>query len=333
MTTPSVLVVEPFETMRERFINESFYPYAKAQVGYEMAMQLTRALRSPNEAAAILLDVFIIFRQAEVRRDNYKALQQFSKTATESDAIDLIVGKYGLKRQVIEPADPTAFPPKEAVMESNESLLLRYSLAPFGLSTTGTRTGYEFHALTLGERPLISVETVSETEVIQRFKFQSTDGVRRPKSAIARMVEKNSGKVEVRILSFEGDGVADAPLVAAVSDYLNRPDIAQESDDITVKSADVIRYEIEIEVTEISEPNKLVDKTAFDKALLAYAKEQHKLNGEAKRSRLIQISHNHNAYDVNIIKPAADVDCQWFEAPYCTGVKSSVRPHSFENPA
>lgn len=329
MTTPSILVVEPFETMRERFINESFYPYAKAQVGEDMAQQLTRALRSPNEAAAILLDVFIIFRQAEVRRDNHKALQQFSKTATESDAIDLIIGKYGMERQVIEPADPTAFPPKEAVMESNESVLLRYSLAPFGLSTTGTRTGYEFHALTLGARPLITVEVISETEIIQRYKFQSTDGIRRPKSAIARMIEKNSGKVEIRILSFDGDGVADASLIAAVNDYLNRPDIAQETDEITVKSADIIRYEIEIEVTEISEPNKLVDKTALDKALDDYAAEQHKLNGEIKRSRLDQISHNFKAHDVKIIKPESDIDCQWFEAPFCTGIVSNVRPHSF----
>lgn len=329
MTTPAILKVEPFEKMRERFINDFFIPYARSKVGEKAAEQLARGLRSPNETAAVLLDAMILFRQSEVRNDNYKALQQFSETVSDPEMIDLIVSRFGLKRQTIKPADPDSFPPKPAVMESDESLLLRYALAPYGLSTTGTRTGYEFHALTLAERPLMSVEAISETEVIMRYKFQSTNGIERPKNAKARMIVPNSGKVEVRILSFKGNGQASDELIANTLAYLKRPDIAQASDEISVKSGEIRPYSIDMAVTEISEPNRLVNKASLDKALQDYATEQHKLKGIIQVSRLKQIAHNHNAFDITINHPQSDFRCDWFQAPYCTGITTSVRPADY----
>ncbi|WP_050922800.1 baseplate J/gp47 family protein [Vibrio harveyi] len=327
--TPDILKVEDFEVMRERFIEKFFIPYATKQLDAKAAQQIATGLRSPNETAAVLLDAMILFRQQEVRNDNHKALQHFSQTVTDSNMIDLIVSKFGLKRQVMEPADPNAFPPKSAVMESDESLLLRYSLAPFGLSTTGTRTGYEFHALTLGERPLISVEAISPTVVVQRFEFQDTQGIERPKNAAARMIQPNSGKVEVRILSFNGNGQASPELIKRTLDYLSRPDIGQASDEISVKSGEILNYDIDIDVTEISEPNKLVDKAAFDKALASYVATQHKLKGIIQLSRLKQIAHNHNAFEINIKSPKTDFVCHWYQAPFCTGITTSVRPAEF----
>ncbi|POC09580.1 hypothetical protein CRN39_10315, partial [Vibrio vulnificus] len=87
---PDILTVEPFEVMRERFIDDFFYPHAVKEVGEEMAQLLTKGLRSPNESAALLLDSMILFRQQETRNDNYKYLQNFSETATDSEMIDLV---------------------------------------------------------------------------------------------------------------------------------------------------------------------------------------------------------------------------------------------------
>lgn len=327
VNVPDILTVEPFEVMRERFINDFFYPHAEKEVGAEVAQLLTTGLRSPNESAALLLDAMILFRQQETRNDNYLALQEFSETVTDSQMIDLIVKRYAnLTRQILSPADESSFPPKPAVMESDASLLLRYSLAPYGLSTTGTRMGYRFHALTIGERPQITVSVESDTVITQRFEFIKTDGVERPRDAQARMTEAYTGKIELRLLSFAGNGTASQALCDSVLAYCSRDDIGQESNTLTVKSAEVLEFEIDIEVTEYSEPNQLIERSQMDKALQAYANEQHKLGGTIQHTRIYQIAHNHKAVDITIKKPEADMNCTWQQAPYCTGVTSLVQP-------
>ncbi|EOC5887527.1 baseplate J/gp47 family protein [Vibrio vulnificus] len=322
---PDILQVEPFEQMRERFITEFFLPHATKEVGEEMAQMLTRGLRSPNESAALLLDAMVLFRQAETRSDNYKYLQNFALTATDSKMIDLVVSRLGIKRQVVQPADNSVFPPKAAVMESDENLLLRYSLAPYGLASTGTRTGYKFHAMTLGARPLITVYQESANVLIQRFEFLPTDGITRPKDAEARMLVPNSGNVELRVLSPIGNGTADEALQEAVLAYCTRPDVGQASDHLSVKSAEILTYSIVIDAWEDNAPTQLIDRAGLTAALTDYASKQHKLGGEIQRSRIDQIAHNYSARRLNIISPAADIACDWHQAPYCTGVTANVR--------
>ncbi|MBN8090500.1 baseplate J/gp47 family protein [Vibrio vulnificus] len=322
---PDILQVEPFEQMRERFITEFFLPHATKEVGEEMAQMLTRGLRSPNESAALLLDAMVIFNQSETRNQNYKYLQNFSLTATDSQMIDLICSRLDIKRQVLEPADNSVFPPKPEKMESNESLLLRYSLAPYGLATTGTRTGYKFHAMTLGSRPRISVYQESENVLIQRFEFLPTDGMTRPKDAEARMLIPHTGNVGLRVLSPHGDGTADEDLLSSVFDYCSRPDIGQATDILTVESAEILSYSIEVEVWEENAPTKLVDREKLNSALNAYAQSQHRLGGEIQHSRIDQIAHNYNARKVVINQPSSDLSCDWYQAPFCIGVSTHVR--------
>lgn len=323
---PTILKVESFEVMRERFINDFYLPHATKEIGEEMATELARGLRSPNESAALLLDAMVLFRQQETRNDNYKYLQDFSETVTDTEMVDLIVSRLGLKRQVLKPADNTVFPPVEAVLEDDVSLLLRYSLAPYGLATTGTRTGYKFHAMTLGERPIITVYRESENVVIQRFEFSSTEGITRPKDAEARMVTPNSGEIELRVLSPYGDGTADQSLLNSVKTYCTRPDIGQESDDVITKSAEIKAHVITIDVWEESAPTQLIDRDGLNQALNDYAQTQHKLGGEILHSWIDHLAHKHNAKKLNIISPADDVACEWFQAPYCQGVTVNVRP-------
>ncbi|MBD1559599.1 hypothetical protein HC752_21890 [Vibrio sp. S9_S30] len=326
---PDLFRVPEFSDMRERFITEFFIPHATAKLGEAAAQQLAAGLRSPNETAAVLLDVMVLFRQAELRNESHRAMQNFSDTVTDSQMVDLIVSRLNLKRQVITPANPNTFPPQDAVMESDESLLLRYALAPYGLSTTGTRTGYEFHALTVGERPLMSVHAESENVVVMRYEFTPTEGVARPKSARARMVVPQSGQVEVRILAFEGNGSASDSLVELVQRYLTRPDIAQESDTVTVKSAAIVNYNIDIDVKEVSAPNQLVNRLALQSALEEYVKREHQLGGTIRRSYLDHIAHQFNAHSLIINAPQSDVICEWNQAPYCSGITVHVQPREF----
>lgn len=326
MSTPDLLKTEPFEKIRAEALNDVFLPYLTEKVGAQQAAEIVRGLESPNEVSALLLDCMVLYKQKQDRKNNYKVKQLFSETATDPQMIETLVKRYSIERQVIEPADDTVFPVKPAVMESNESLLLRYSLAPYGLATTGTRTGYKFHALTIGERPLISVELESENVVLVRHEFTTTHGIERPKDARARMIKPNSGAVEVRILSHDGNGTASTELIQSVLQYVNRDDIAQETDTVTVRSGDVLSYEIKVEAKEVSKPNQLVNRVELDKALREYAAAQHKLGGTIERSRLIQILHNHNAESPKVIKPEIDLICDWYQAPFCIGITTSVTP-------
>lgn len=324
MSTPEILRAEPVESIKKRFIKNAFIPQATEEVGETAAKLMSEGLESTNETACVFLNSVALFRNQEVRNDNYKALQFFSDTVTESDMVDKICGRNGIKRQVIQEADPEAQPPKPRIMESDESMLLRNALAPYGLATTGTRTGYQFHALTIGERPLISVESESENVVLVRYEFRPTDGIERPKSAEPRMVEANSGKVNLKILSHSGNGEASPELVSSVLEYLTRPDIAQETDELSVDSGEIIDYEIDLALTEVPEPNKLVDRDGLNKALNKYKEEQHRLGGLIKRSKLIQIAHNYKAHGVEVRKPDADIICTWEQAPFCTGINVDV---------
>lgn len=325
INTPTILKVESFDVMRERFINDTYLPHATKEVGAEMATELARGLRSPNESSALLLDAMVLFRQQETRNDNYKYLQEFSETVTDSEMVDLIVSRLGLKRQVLTPANNAVFPPTPEVMESDASLLLRYSLAPYGLATTGTRTGYKFHAMTLGERPIITVSQESKNVIIQRFEFTSTVGITRPKDADARMLTPNSGEVEIRILSPDGDGAASQSLIDSTLVYCSRPDVGQESDSITVKSAEILAETINIDVWEENSPTMLIDREGLSQALRDYAAKQHALGGEILLSRIDHIAHQYNAKKLSIISPQSDVLCDWHQAPYCTEVIANVR--------
>ncbi|MDG3089128.1 baseplate J/gp47 family protein [Vibrio hannami] len=280
MTTPEILQAEPVESIKKRFIEQAFIPQAIQDVGEVKANLMAEGLQSTNETACVLLNAVALFRNQETRNDNYKGLQFFAETVTESDMVDLICSRNEIVRQVIQEADPNANPPKPEILESDKSMLLRNSLAPFGLATTGTREGYRFHALTVGERPLISVTSESENVVVVRYEFRPTDGIERPKSAEPRMVEPNSGKVELKILSRTGNGQASPELIQLVRDYLTRTDIAQETDELSVSGGEIIEYEIDLALTEIPKPNQLIDREGLNKRLAEYAEEQHILGGK-----------------------------------------------------
>ncbi|MYM61637.1 hypothetical protein GTG28_20765 [Vibrio sp. OCN044] len=320
MKAPDIFKMEDFETKRAKFLSFA-REEAKKEKDFVFAQELVDTLENPSEALSWWTDLVIRWTQENERENNYKALQQFAQTATEDEAIDLICLRYDVKRQVIQEEDKNAVPPKPLIMESNESMLLRYALAPHGLSTTGTRMGYKFHSLNVGHRPHITVESISETEIVMRFKFSTELQHLRPKDAEARTPEKNSGKIDNYILGWANDGTPSGELIDAVHHYITRPDIAQETDDVTTKAAKIKRYKIRLRVTEHNEPTKLIDRPNFEKALRQYAKDNHRLGHDVLCSVLDQIAHNHKARTVEILEPTANVDCDWNEAAFCESVE------------
>lgn len=323
MSIPQAFVIPNFEDLFAEF-KQAAVDYV-AQIDNEKASSLAEAFSNESELLSQVTAAFIIKHQAMLREQNYWALQMFRKFVTESDMVDLLAMQYGLVRQTITPADDSVFPPVAAVMESNEDLLRRFDLAPYQFHTTGTRQGYKFHALTLGRRPFVSIES-EERAVVMRFEFPEERQPLLVKDAEARMLTPNSGEVEVVILSREtGNGVPTDTLLAQVDEYLNRDDIAQESDNLTIKPPRIIEYWVSAVCYTDGDPSKDVSKSEIEEAVWSFVNQAHRLNGRVDRLELGHVLYALGCARVELLSPASDVLCDWDEAPWCSEVVIDVR--------
>jgi len=111
--------------------------------------------------------------------------------------------------------DPDAFPPVQAVRESNAAFRRRVQLAPEGFSTAGAKGAYVFNGLSAGEKPSsVEVESPEPGVVIVTHRFDP-DGLAAQVKDI-RVHSPEPGWVQVAVLGWEGDG--SCSLQEAVSD-------------------------------------------------------------------------------------------------------------------
>ncbi|NAW66719.1 baseplate J/gp47 family protein [Photobacterium halotolerans] len=323
MNIPNAFQVPEFESLLGEYKQHAI-DYL-TQKDPDKAAEVAEAFANESELLAQITQAFVLKRIAEIREQNYWALQMFRKFVTESDMVDLLALQYNLKRQVLEPEDTSVFPPKPAVMESNDDLLRRFDLAPYQFHTTGTRMGYKFHSLTLDERPIIKIDSEPDA-VVMRYEFPKERQPNPVKDAEPRMLEPNSGKVDIAILSRENpDGHASPELLDRVSRYLNRDDIAQGSDDLAVKSAMPVSYRIVATLFTGGEPAHDVQQPDAEAAAWQFAESAHRLSGNVDRLKLGEVLYALNPKRVILTEPAADIACNWDEAPFCTEVIIDVR--------
>lgn len=321
--TPQAFTIPNFEELFAEF-KQAAVTYV-AQTDSEKATSLGQAFANESELLSQVTASFIIKHQAMLREQNYWALQMFRKFVTESDMVDLLAMQYGLVRQTIAPADDSVFPPVEAQMESNDDLLRRFDLAPYQFHTTGTRQGYKFHALTLGERPFISIES-EESAITMRFEFPKESQPALVKDAAARMLTPNSGEVEVAFLSRETpNGVPSEALLTRADKYLNRDDIAQESDNVTVKAAKPKNYTVKAICYTDGDPSKDVSQEDAEQAVQVFVNSAHQLEGRIDRLELGHVLYELGYSRVELLEPINDVVCEWDEAPYCSEVIINVK--------
>ncbi|RBO82631.1 baseplate J/gp47 family protein [Marinomonas aquiplantarum] len=270
-----------------------------------------------------LTEAFTVILQSHFRQMNAQALQMFGMYATDDDMVDLIVSQLGIERQIIDEGDPNAFPKVPATMESNDALLTRYYLAVYALATTGTRSGYRFNAMTLGGRPKMTVESNETKKVIVTYEFEEHDMAGQTKDAQARQVAP--GEVDCYILSHSGNGTPSNELLQATQAYLERDDIAQETDLLTVKAPAIVNWSCEAVLYIRTGPDADVVKAAAEKAIKEYAEQQHRLGGNIELSMLYSVLlKTTGAHRGDIVQPNQPLRCQYNEAPYLESVKFTV---------
>jgi len=232
----------------------------------------------------------ILLRQ----RINEAALAVMVAYANSSD-LEQLGANYNVKRLTVTPADDDAVPPVAAVMETDEALRLRIPAAFEGLSVAGPTAAYEFHA-------------------------KSADG----RVADASATSPAPAEVVLTVLSREGDGTADADLLAVVEKALNSESVRPVADRLTVRGASIVNYSVRALLYLYPGPESEPILEAARVSLQKYIASQTRLGRDIRLSAIYAALHVEGVQRVELLSPLADVVLDKTQAASCTDWSVSV---------
>ncbi|WP_373890942.1 baseplate assembly protein [Klebsiella variicola subsp. variicola] len=209
--------------------------------------------------------------------------------------LDQLAANNNVERLVITPGDETQIPPVAAVMESDSDLRQRVPAAFEGMSVAGPTGAYEFHAL-------------------------SADG----RVADASAFSPSPAEVVVTILARDGDGTAPEDLLQVVGEALNDEAVRPVADRVSVRSAEIVRYEIDAVLYVYPGPAKEPILAAAKAQGAAYINEQRRLGRDVRLSAIYAALHVQGVQRVELMKPLADMVLDKTQASYCTDFKAEI---------
>lgn len=318
LTEPEIVTVEAFEDLLAEF--KTFVVEFVGARAPQSAAKLKVSLENESELLTLALEAFCVRLQLHERKYNARIKQMLAWWATGSN-LDARLADMGLERQLLDPGDPAAFPPVVPVYESDDDARLRYYLAPHA-PAAGSRMQYRREVFTLGERPVVNVESAAAGQVTVTYTFDPDGFAARVKDGNGRCTAP--GDVMVTVLSREGDGTASGELLDGVRQHFDRPDVRPETDRVTVQSAHIKPYRIRVTARINAGPDSGLTKVAAQQQLQAYADSCHRLEGRVDPSWIDYTLHKAGAVQLEILEPLAPIVATAFEAPYCTGIEVEV---------
>lgn len=281
---PDVIELLDFETIlaERKAYFVSLYP-----ADQQASVEATLALESEPITKLLQENAYreLILRQ----RINDAAVANMLAWAKGSD-LDNLVANWKVQRLTIQPGDPTATPPVPEIKEDDEALILRALMAWDGLCVAGPTGAYEYFAL-------------------------SADG----KVADAKGSSPAPAEALVTILSTEGNGSADAALIAKVTQALSQEDRRPVADRLTVQSAGIINYTITAKLHIDSQGAEVdVILQAAREQLAAFINPRRRIGVEVPRSAIDAALHVQGVRKVDLIG-WADIAPSPTQAAYCTG--------------
>lgn len=286
---PQIVDVPDFETLlAER--KAAFVALHPAD--QQDAVRRTLALESEPVTKQLQESTYreILLRQ----RINEAALAVMVAYANSSD-LEQLGANYNVKRLTVTPADDDAVPPVAAVMETDEALRLRIPAAFEGLSVAGPTAAYEFHA-------------------------KSADG----RVADASATSPAPAEVVLTVLSREGDGTADADLLAVVEKALNSESVRPVADRLTVRGASIVNYSVRALLYLYPGPESEPILEAARASLQKYIASQTRLGRDIRLSAIYAALHVEGVQRVELFSPLADVVLDKTQAASCTDWSVSV---------
>lgn len=229
------------------------------------------------------------YRELLLRQRINEAAQAVMVAYAIGSDLEQLAANNNVNRMTITPADNNAVPPVAAVMESDESLRLRIPAAFEGLSVAGPSASYEFHA-------------------------RSADG----RVADASATSPAPSEVVLTVLSREGDGTAEADLLAIVEKSLNSENVRPVADRLTVRSAEIIPYSVDAAIFLYPGPETEPVIAAARASLKKYITSQTRLGRDIRRSAIYAALHVEGVQRVELTLPPDDVVLNRTQAASCT---------------
>ncbi|NRB82119.1 MAG: baseplate J/gp47 family protein [Saccharospirillaceae bacterium] len=281
---------------------------------------IEKTLNTPSELSAKLTEANAYILLNEIRKRNQKDLSMFAPFAS-GDMLDLVVKNFGMKRQIIRESDHQTFPFVDAVKETDDDLLKRYYLFPHSLKC-GSAKGYEFAALTLDDKPVVTVSSEDNNQLVVRYQFNTNTNNNRPIDAFCEKVAP--GEVQLHILS--ADGLADSELINRVNNYIQRRDIKEATDTVNVVAAQHNDYNINIRINTTSSPyfNPEVIDEILRPEFVKYSKKSRRLGVTIRPEYLGAIISNAGFTDYEVIEPSSVVASDKKYAPNCVSINIDV---------
>lgn len=206
--------------------------------------------------------------------------------------LDNLAAFYGVKRLTLVAANPDASPPTAAVMEGDEGLRRRVQLAPEALPYAGmTGGGYKSLALLTA-----------------------------PECKDVATIKRGGGHVDVVLLGRTGNGVVSGDTVTKVYAVFQDDEATQLTDIISVRSATVTNYAIDVLLRVRGGPDPATVRAAATAALASYAASRHAIGETVYLAGLIAAAKVGGVDDVIVNGPVADVVPPVDGVAYCTGI-------------
>lgn len=283
LPTPQVIDVPDFESLlsSRKAAFMALYPT-------EQQPAVARTLQLESEPVVKLLQESV-YREILLRQRVNEAAQAVMVAYAVGSDLDQLAANNDVARLTIQPADPQAIPPLQAVMEADGDLRARIPAAFEGLSVAGPTGAYEFHAL-------------------------SADG----RVADATAISPSPAVVVITVLARTGNGVADASLLAVVDAALNDENVRPVADRVTINSAEVVNYAISASLYVYPGPEAEPILAAAQSRLKAYINTQRRLGRDVRRSALFAALHVEGVQRVELNSPATDIVIDKTQAAYCT---------------
>ncbi|HBX6357568.1 baseplate J/gp47 family protein [Klebsiella pneumoniae] len=191
------------------------------------------------------------------------------------DDLDNIAANLDTERLIITPETDTT----DAVTESDEALRLRAQAAFEGMSVAGPSAAYEYFA-------------------------RSASG----KVADVKASSPAPAEVVIAVLSTEGDGTASPELLADVAEAVNDEEVRPLGDRVTVRSAEVVDYEINATLYLYPGPESEPIINAADASLQKFLKQNNKkISRDVARSAISAALHVQGVQRVVLNAPADDI--------------------------
>lgn len=176
--------------------------------------------------------------------------------------------------------------------ETDERLRARAQMSLEGMTVAGSVGAYEFHARSAS---VLVADVSIETPV--------------------------PGTVRVNVLAGTEDGVADAELLAAVTDYLSADTRRPLCDSVEVHTAEVITYSITATLEVEPGPSAAVVLSAATEAIQAYSDDRFRLGAEVALSGIYAALHQPGVQSVALTLPSASIATTARQAARCISIE------------